>query len=189
MHPDTPHVLNLRNLLWLRSECARCAEGAARRFSLDVDSVHLYRDLSEDTIDAVSRELDISLLVPRADVHRLCAQGRNSSDLGNDCELAMHNLQNLHVLHDTCLHSNGDAVWVFRISQETAQAYRSLKHEQLHAVCEVWQTSLVVPRYNAQALAKLLETPAGARGFFAAAYETEIALANEAARRSIYLTH
>jgi hypothetical protein len=95
----------------------------------------------------------------------------------------------LQALRETCLRSNGDAVWIYRIDQETAHAYRTLDHGSVVTLCKALTVSALLPRYEAAQATRILDKPVGARAMFAAAYETDVAAASEAARRSVYLTH
>jgi hypothetical protein len=190
--PSALHVTNLTSLVWLRKECADDPQRAANLFRLLPNDAHFYGNLSDVAIEALSGELDLSLFVPRFDCRTLpsrlaeCRQQRRERP---PSDLELHNLRNLHALRETCLRSNGDAVWTYRIDHETADAYRCLEHASVVALCHALATSALVPRYEADLVARILDKPPGAKAMFAAAYESDVAAASEAARRSIHLTH
>ena len=190
--PSALHVTNLTSLVWLRKECADDPQRAAQLFCLEQSDARFYGELADFAIEALCSELDLSLLVPRFDCRTLpsvlaeCRQQRRERP---PSELELHNLRNLQALRETCLRSHGDAVWTYRIDHETADAYRCLEHASVVALCQALTGSAFVPRYEADLVARILDKPPGARAVFAAAYETDVAAASEAARRSIYLTH
>lgn len=186
------HVTNLTGLVWLRKQCRACAARAAKLFDVHNEAVLFYRDLSDSAIEALCRELDLSLFVPRFDSRTLpaalaAASGRRRERKPTDLEL--HNLGQLQALRDACHRSVGEAVWIYRVNQETADAYRTLDHGQAVALCKTLTVCAFLPRYDAAEAARILDKPAGSRALFATAYETDIAAASEAARRSVYLTH
>jgi hypothetical protein len=190
--PSALHVTNLTGLVWLRKHCRACPSRAAKLFDLDDETALFYRDLSDESIEALCSELDLSLLIPRFDSHTLraaiaSAQGRRRDRRPTDLEL--HNLRHLQALRDACQRSSGDAVWTYRINQETADAYRELDHDRAIALCKTLSVSAFLPRYDATAASRILDRPSGSRALFAAAYETDIVAASEAARRSTFLTH
>jgi hypothetical protein len=190
--PSALHVANLTCLAWLRKECRACAARAAHLFDLSPDAAALYRDLADDAVEALCSELDLSLFVPRFDSESLppaLADARQRRRERRPLDLELHNLGPLQALRDACQRSNGDAVWTYRINQETADAYRALDHGDVVALCKALTVSAFLPRYHAAELARILERPAGARALFATAYEPDVAAASEAARRSVYLTH
>ena len=190
--PSALHVTNLTGLVWLRKHCRACPSRAAKLFELDDETALFYRDLSDESIEALCSELDLSLLLPRFDGHTLraaiaSAQGRRRDRRPTDLEL--HNLRHLQALRDACQRSSGDAVWTYRINQETADTYRELDHDRAIALCKTLSISAFLPRYDATTASRILDRPAGSRALFAAAYETDIVAASEAARRSTFLTH
>jgi hypothetical protein len=190
--PSALHVTNLTGLVWLRKECRECAGRASELFDFGADDALFYRDLSDGAMEGLCSEFDLSLFVPRFDSHTLpaaLADARKGRRDHHPTELELHNLGHLQALREACQRSSGDAVWTYRINQETADAYRALDHDHVIALCKTLTVSAVVPRYDAAEAARILEKPAGARALFAAAYETDIAAASEAARRSVYLTH
>lgn len=186
------HVANLMGLVWLRKQCRVCTARAAKLVDVDDETVLFYRDLSDGAIEALCRELDLSLFVPRFDSRTLptalaATSGRRRDRKATDLEI--HNLSQLQALRDACHRSVGEAVWVYRVNQETVDAYRALDHDQAMALCKTLTVCAFVPRYDAAEAARILDKPAGSRALFAAAYETDIAAASDAARRSLYLTH
>lgn len=190
--PSALHVTNLTGLVWLRKHCRACPSRATKLFDLDDETALFYRDLSDESIEALCSELDLSLLIPRFDGHTLraaiaSAQGRRRDRRPTDLEL--HNLRHLQALRDACQRSSGDAVWTYRINQETADAYREFDHDRAIALCKTLSVSAFLPRYDATAASRILDRPSGSRALFAAAYESDIVAASEAARRSTFLTH
>lgn len=188
----TLHVTNFTGLVWLRKQCRACMERAEKLFDIDNEAAAFYRDLSDGAIESLSRELDVSIFIPRFDSRTLpeapgvCRSGGRER---RPTDLELHNLGHLQALRDACHRSVGEAVWIYRINRETADAYRSLEHAQVVALCKTLTVCALLPRYDATEAASILDKPAGSRALFAAAYETEIAAAGEAARRSAYLTH
>jgi len=190
--PSALHVTNLTGLVWLRKECRDCAGRAARLFDLHPNDATFYGELSDVAIEALCGELDLSLFVPRFDCGTLPAaldESRRDRRERPPSDLELHNLSHFQALRETCLRSNGDAVWTYSIDQETADAYRTLDHGSVVALCTTLTVSAFLPRYEAAHAARILDKPEGARALFAAAYETDVAAASEAARRSVYLTH
>ena len=190
--PSALHVANLGNMLWLRKEARRSPEQAAVMFAMTSAAAAFYKTLSDEALDALVCELDLSLFVPRYDaaglLSALADAGHAKWRTGQQSDLELSNLRNLQALRDAC-RRGCDAVWVYRIDQETADAYGRLEHRQVVALCESLATSALVPRYDPAEVLRIVEKPAGTRSFFATAYETDIAVSNEAARRSLYLTH
>jgi hypothetical protein len=190
--PSALHVTNLTGLVWLRKHCRACPSRAAKLFELDHETALFYRDLSDASIEALSSELDLSLLIPRFDRHTLpaaIAGAQRNRRERRPTDLELHNLRHLQALRDACQRSSGDAVWTYRIHQETADAYRELDHDRAVALCKTLTVSAFLPRYDATAASRILDRPAGSRALFAAAYETDIVATREAARRSTFLTH
>lgn len=186
-------VANLTGLLWLRELCRGCMERAAMLFDIDHETARFYRDdLTDGAIEDLSRELDVSLFVPRFDSQTLpeaLASVAGNGEQQKAPGLELHNLGRLQALCEACHRSTGEAAWVYRINCETAEAYRALGHEQLVGLCRTLQVSALLPRYDAAEAARILDKPAGSRALFAAAYETDIAATSEVARRCFYLTH
>jgi len=190
--PSALHVTNLTGLVWLRKHCRACTDRAARLFDFDNEAALFYRDLSDGAIEALCSELDLSLFVPRFDSQTLpaaLADTRGGRRERQPTDLELHNLGHLQALRDACQRSSGHAVWTYRVNQETADAYRALGHDQVVTLCKTLTVSAFLPRYDATEAARILYKPAGSRALFAVAYETDIAAASEAARRSVYLTH
>jgi hypothetical protein len=189
---STLHVTNFTGLVWLRKQCRACMERAEKLFDIDNEAALFYRDLPDREIEALCRELDVSLFIPRFDSRTLPA---TLAAVAGNCrerkptELELHNLGHLQALRDACHRSAGDAVWIYRVNRETADAYHTLEHHQVVALCKTLTVCALLPRYDATEAARILDKPAGSRALFAAAYETEIAAASEADRRSAYLTH
>lgn len=184
-------IANLTNLLWVRRECLM-AHGAATLFALDSDAVACYVALADSAIEALCGELDVSLLIPRFDAGALLSMAATivqHPPIRARTGLELNNLRNLHDLRQACERSSAEALWTYRISQETATAYRALDDAAVLALCGHLTVSAFVPRYAAAQLTRILDKPAGSRAVFAAAYEPDIAEANHAARRSIYLAH
>lgn len=191
--PPALHVLNLTNLRWLRSECRASHDRAGDLFGIDPATVACYRDLTDLDADTLCLDLDVSLFIPRFTAESLARlapmTGAADAAAGLWSDLDLHNLRNLQSLHDACRSSSAHAVWVYRIDQETATACGALANTTILALSKGLAASAFAPRYNAPAIAKVLDKPAGSRALFAAAYETEIAVSSEVARRSTYLTH
>lgn len=191
--PPTLHVLNLANLRWLRAECRASLDGACNLFGIEHSAAARYRDLDDPCADALCVELDVSLFVPRFDAASLArlVPGTAAADVaaGRWSDLDLHNLRNLQGLHDACNGSSAHAVWVYRIDQETAAAFRALPGTAILALCKLFSVSAFAPRYDAASIAKVLDKPQGSRALFAAAYELEIQAAGEAVRRNAYLMH
>lgn len=190
--PSSLHVTNLTDLIWLRKECRASAERAGRLFDLSPEVAIFYRELSDGALESLCGELDLALLVPRFDSKTLplalAKAGRGHRERHSG-DLELHNLGNFQALREACKRCNGDAVWAYRINQETADAYRTIDHGEVVALCKSLSVSAFLPRYGAVEMTRILDKPVGARAMFAAAYEVDVAAASEAARRSIFLTH
>lgn len=189
--PYALHVTNLTGLVWLRKKCREGDEHSARLFGLAPDDALFYRGLSDRAVESLCGELDLSLFVPRFDSKTLpeaLVDAGKGPRARRPSDLELHNLGNLQALCEACRRSSGDAVWTYRIDQETADAYRQLDHGDAIALCRTLTVSAFLPRYDAVEAARILATPAGAKAVFAAAYETDIAAAGNAARRSVYLS-
>jgi len=190
--PSFLHVANLSSLIWLRQELAEDPQRAARLFSLGPTDAASYGQLSDFDIEALCNELDLSLFVPRLDGVTLpavlaeCAQPATEIP---SSDLVLHNLRNLQALRDTCIRSPGEAVWAYRIDHDTANAYQCLEHASAMALCRRYSRSVLVPRYEASVMTRILDKPPGAKAIFAAAYEMDVAVTGEAARRFPYLAH
>ena len=188
------HVGNLTGLLWLRKQCRASLDDAALLFAIDHAGALFYSALSDASIEALCRELDVSLFVPRFDSITL-PEALADPNQGRDAEhkpdgLELHNLTHLQALRDVCGHGAGEAAWLYRINRETVDAYRALDDAQAVALCKRLAVCALVPRYDATQAARILDKPAGTRALFAAAYESEIAAAGAgAALRTAYLTH
>lgn len=188
------HVVNLTGLMWLRERCRASLDDAALLFALDHQDALFYRALSDASIEALCRELDVSLFVPRFDSITLpeALRGGNQSSVADRKPdgLELHNLIHLQALRDVCGHGVGEAAWLYRINRETVDAYRALDDAQAVDLCKRLAVCTLVPRYDATQAARILDKPEGTRALFSAAYESEIAAAStEAALRSAYLTH
>jgi len=184
-------VANLTSLMWLREQCRAPDEQAASLFGIDDDTVRFYRDLSDVAIEALSRELDVSLFVPRFDNKTLPAalDAECSGHAQAATGLALHNIASLQALCDVCRHSVAEATWIYRINRETAEAYAALDHDQVVSLSRTLTACALLPRYDASGAARILDRPAGSRALFAAAYEPDTAPTGEAARRSFHLAH
>lgn len=187
-------VINLTGLLWLRQRCRASLDEATLLFALDHQGALFYRALSDASIEALCRELDVSLFVPRFDSNTLpaaLAEGNQGGDADPRPDgLELHNLMHLQALRDACDRGAGEAAWRYRISRATVDAYRALGDGQAAALCKRLTVCALVPRYDAALAARILEKPPGTRALFAAAYESETgAVSTEAALRSAYLTH
>jgi hypothetical protein len=190
--PSGLHVTNFTGLVWLRTECRAGADKATYLFGLGSDAVRFYRELSDVQMEALCSELDLSLFVPRFDSHALpqaLTDARGGPARRPAAEIELQNLCQLHALREACMSSSGNAVWTYRIDRKTADAYAAIGHDDVVLLCKTLSVSAFLPRYSPVDVARILDKPAGTRAVFAAAYETEITAANEAARRSLYLTH
>jgi hypothetical protein len=185
-------VANLTGLVWLREQCRESMEQATRLLDIDIEAALFYRDLPDREIEALCRELDLSLFVPRFDSVTLPAALATVDKNGGERRLTgleIHNLGQVQALCDACHRSAGEAAWIYRINCETVDAYRALAHDQVVRLCKTLNACALLPRHDATETARILDKPVGSRALFAAAYETDIAAASEAARRSFYLTH
>lgn len=187
-------VVNLTGLMWLRQRCCASLDEAALLFALDHQGALFYRALSDESIEALCRELDVSLFVPRFDSITLpaaLADGNQGGDADRRPDgLELHNLMHLQALRDACHRGAGEAAWLYRINRETVDAYRALGDDQAAALCKRLAVCALVPRYDASQAARILAKPAGTRALFAAACESELTAPGTAADlRSTYLTH
>ncbi len=192
LHRSSLHVANLSNLLWLRSLCNAHPGTACHLFSIDGDLVRLHAQLADHQVDELCAELDVALLIPRFDraglqAALLKAAAGLTPSLRSD--LAINNLRNLERLCEACRDSAGHAVWTFHISQDAAEAYRTLDDHQLVALCRFLDTSAFIPRYSAAQLTTLLDKPPGMRAVYAAACEDDMAVDSPAAHRNRFLAH
>jgi hypothetical protein len=190
--PPALHVANLTGLTWLRKECRANLQRAAHLFAMDEATAAFYGALPDATLEAMCAELDLSLLIPRYDGRRLreaVATARTNGSGRHRPDLAARNLAQLQAVREASERSMGDAVWIYRISQETATAFRELAHDDAIALAKALDLSVLVPRYAAGEARRILDRPPGARALFAAAYETEIAASAEAVQRCHFLTH
>lgn len=185
------HVANLTGLVWLRTQCRDSIEGATGLCDIDEQAALFYRELSDGAMEALCSELDVSLFVPRSDSTSLpgALAARDGGPGGRPADLEIHNLGQMQALCDACHRSIGEAAWIYRIDRETAEAYRALTHDLVVRLCKALKVCALLPRYSAVEAARILDKPPGSRALFAAAYETDIAVASEAARRGVYLTH
>ncbi|CAG1018621.1 hypothetical protein BURC_03419 [Burkholderiaceae bacterium] len=189
--PPALHVTNLAGLIWLREECRHDLGHAAYLFDIVEEEARFYLELPDSAIDALCTELDLSLFVPRFDSRALVALVAESRDVSGGLRashLELHNLAGLEALSDACRRSTADAVWIYRINRQTAEAYRALRHRDAVAICSLLAVSAVVPRYDRHDITRILDKPAGSRAMFAAAYEPDIAEPDDA-RLGIQLTH
>ena len=187
-------VANLTGLMWLRDRCRASLDEAALLFALDDQGALFYRALSDASIEALCRELDVSLFVPRFDSITLPAALAEGNPVVNADRipdgLELHNLMHLQALRDACDRGAGEAAWRYRINRATVDAYRALGDDQAADLCKRLAVCALVPRYDATQAARILDKPAGTRALFAAAYESDIgAVSSEATLRSAYLTH
>lgn len=186
------HVDNHTRLLWLREECRGDLAVARRVFGLEPSDAEFYRDLDDESIEALGRELDVALLVPRFDGRELATVMETRPAFGGrpaPTRLELHNLLLLNELCEACRFRRADAVWVHRINEETARVYAGLDPARAFALSRALTISAFVPRYDAVEAARILRRPAGVRALFAATYERDITPPDKAAPHGLAGTH